>query len=305
MHNLKTYVHILLPLLFAMAALAQNSPTNVQSQLLSVEGRVEVAPKGSATWAPGVTNQLLQNGDRIRTGVRSRATIQLSDRSVLRLNELTTLEIRPPQSASASAGFELKSGASYFFNRERPGSVEFRTPLASGAIRGTEFNLLVAENGRTEVTLLDGLVDLSNDLGTANLLSGEQGVVEPGQPPRKTAMLDARSIIQWVLYYPAVIDVDHHGLSLGRFAGGRGEVSGQPAAWVGSGTNLSRRHTAGRRAGGTSNTALAKRHLPLERCAKIHRGHRERFAGFPGQIASPGQRMDGRFLRVAGAVETG
>jgi len=213
MHNLKTYVHILLPLLFAMAALAQNSPTNVQSQLLSVEGRVEVAPKGSATWAPGATNQLLQNGDRIRTGVRSRATIQLSDRSVLRLNELTTLEIRPPQSASASAGFELKSGASYFFNRERPGSVEFRTPLASGAIRGTEFNLLVAENGRTEVTLLDGLVDLSNDLGTANLLSGEQGVVEPGQPPRKTAMLDARSIIQWVLYYPAVIDVDEVGLS--------------------------------------------------------------------------------------------
>ena len=215
LHILKTRAPLLALLFFASAAVAQDTPATASSRLLAVEGKVEVARSGVAAWTPGGTNQSLQNGDRVRTGVRSRATIQLSDRSVLRVNELTTLEIRPPQSAGASAGFEMKSGASYFFNRERPGSVEFRTPLASGAIRGTEFHLLVAENGRTEVTLLDGLVDLKNDLGTANLSSGEQGVVDPGQPPRKTAMLDASSIIQWVLYYPAIIDVDEVGLSDG------------------------------------------------------------------------------------------
>ena len=178
-----------------------------------MEGKVEVARAGSAVWTAGVTNQPLQIRDRVRTGVRSRATIQLSDRSILRVNELTTLEIRSPQSAGASGSFQMESGASYFFNRERPGAVEFRTPLASGAIRGTEFHLLVAENGRTEVALLDGLVDLSNELGTANLASGDQGVVEPGQPPRKTAMLDAGSIIQWVLYYPAILDADELSLA--------------------------------------------------------------------------------------------
>ena len=186
-----------------------------------------MAPSGTAVWTAGNTNQPLQNGDRVRTGRRSRATLQLSDRSLSRMDELTTLEIQPPKSAGAEAGFEMKSGASYFLNRERPGSVEFRTPLASGAIRGTEFHLLVSTNGHTELALLDGQVDLQNDLGTANLSSGDLGVVDPGQKPRRTAMLDASSIIQWVLYYPAVIDADEVGLSDGE----RTALAGSLAAY--------------------------------------------------------------------------
>jgi hypothetical protein len=191
--------------LFAATALAQTPPS---SRLLTAEGKVEVARAGQAAWNAGITNQTLTNGDRIRTGSRSRATIRLSDASVLVVKELTTLEIRPPQAAGANSGFDMKSGGSYFFNRERPGTVEFRTPLASGAIRGTEFHLTVAENGRTEVALFDGAVELTNDLGGASLVSNEQAVVDPGQAPRKTAMLEASSIIQWVLYYPAVLDAD-------------------------------------------------------------------------------------------------
>jgi tetratricopeptide (TPR) repeat protein len=185
---------------------AQTPATFEPGRLLALEGRVEVARAGSANWTTAATNALLSVGDRVRTGLRSRATLQLSDRSILRLNELTTMEIRPPQAAGANAGFEQKSGSSYFFNRERPGSVEFRTPLASGAIRGTEFHLHVAENGRTEVALLDGAVDLGNEAGQTRLASGEQAVVEPGEAPRKTALLDVTSVIQWVLYYPAILD---------------------------------------------------------------------------------------------------
>ncbi len=207
---MKTLYHFAL-VWFVVIAQAQNG--SAPARLLTVEGKVEVARSGLATWTPATTNLLLQNSDRVRTGLRSRATLQLSDRSVLRLNELTTMEVRPPKSAGANAGFELKNGASYFFNRERPGSVEFRTPLASGAIRGTEFHLLVLENGHTEVTLVDGLVDLQNEVATVNLVSGEQGIVDAGQAPRKTAVLDASGIIQWVIYYPAVLDVDEIGLS--------------------------------------------------------------------------------------------
>ena len=199
-----TFVKTLIGLLLSFvcfAALAQ-TPKDASSRLLSAEGKVEVARAGQAAWSAGATNQVLQNGDRVRTGVRSRATIRLSDMSVLAVKELTTLEIRPPQAPGANSGFDLKSGGSYFFNRERAGTVEFRTPLASGAIRGTEFHLLVAENGRTEVALFDGAVELTNAFGGTSLSSGEQGVVDPGQPPRKTAMLEASSIIQWVLYYP-------------------------------------------------------------------------------------------------------
>jgi len=196
------------------AALAQN-PKDPSSRLLTAEGKVEIARAGQAAWAAGATNQTLANGDRVRTGIRSRATIQLSGANVLVVKELTTLEIRPPQTPGANNGFEQKSGSSYFFNRERPGTVEFRTPLASGAIRGTEAHIFVAENGHTEVALFEGAVELTNGFGGTNLLSGEAAVVDPGQPPRKTAMLEASSIIQWVLYYPAILDADELGLSDG------------------------------------------------------------------------------------------
>ncbi len=44
-----------------------------------------------------------------------------------------------------------------------------------------------------------------NELGEVNLKSGEQGSVEKGKAPTKTAVLEAINIIQWSLYYPGVL----------------------------------------------------------------------------------------------------
>ena len=58
-------------------------------------------------------------------------------------------------------------------------------------IRGTEFVLAVEEGGRTTVSVLDGEVELSNAAGQTSLITGEEGVMEPGQAPRRTAVLNA------------------------------------------------------------------------------------------------------------------
>lgn len=183
--------------------------------LLTLEGKVEISRTASATWSAGETNQVLHVGDRLRTGIRSRATVRLSNLSVLRVNELTTLQIQPPSAPGKQAGLDLKSGAAYFLSRERPTETEFRTPLASGAIRGTEFHLAVADDGRSVVTLLDGAIMLSNEQGAVELASGEEATVEPGKAPTKTAALYALNTIQWCLYYPAVLDADEIGLGAG------------------------------------------------------------------------------------------
>ena len=194
-----------------LSAQTSAAPGTNDSVLLTVEGKVEVSSGGD--WAAGKTNQLLHVGDRLRTGARSRATVRLSNFTVLRVSELTTVQIQSPSKAENQPVLNLKSGAAYFFSREKPTELEFRTPLASGAIRGTEFNLAVAEDGRTVVTLLDGEIALSNDLGQIALASGEQGTVDRGKAPTKTAVIDAINIIQWCLYYPGVLDVDELNLS--------------------------------------------------------------------------------------------
>lgn len=201
----------LIVLLWAQLLSAQTPaalPAAHDALLLVIENKVETAPAGSMTWTPARTNQILHVGDRLRTGLRSRVTVRLSNLTVLRVNELTTLQIQPPSAPGKQATLNLEKGAAYFFSRERPAEMEFRTPIASGAIRGTEFNLAVAGDDKTVVTLLDGEVALTNQSGGVNLISGDQGIVEPGQMPTKTAVINTINIIQWCLYYPAVLDVD-------------------------------------------------------------------------------------------------
>ncbi len=211
---------ILFPIFVAAAIIAfqregraqADSGTNQAGLVLTAEGVVEVVRAGNPQWASATTNLVLAFGDSLRTGPHSRATVRLSDLSVVRMNEKTVLEIRPQADAKGSL-LDLKSGSTYFFNRSKPSSIQFHTPLISGAIRGTEFNLAAAEDGQTTVTLIEGEVALNNAKGELVLQSGEQGIVEPGQAPRKTAVLNAINIIQWNLYYPAVLDPDELGLS--------------------------------------------------------------------------------------------
>ncbi|MDB6123592.1 MAG: TonB-dependent receptor [Pedosphaera sp.] len=209
------YLLLLAAAFFNFTKLAHAEPTSVTNQagiILTIERTVEVARSGSLQWTPATTNLSLRFGDSLRTGPGSRATVRLSDLSILRVNEKTVLEIRSQTEAKGSL-LDLKSGSSYFFNRSKPASLQFHTPLISGAIRGTEFNLAAEEDGRTVVTLLEGEVALNNAKGDLVLQSGEQGIVDPGQAPRKTAVLQAINIIQWSLYYPAVLDLDEIGLS--------------------------------------------------------------------------------------------
>src|ERR1051326_8621197 len=64
--------------------------------LVERQGKVEIARKGSAAWTMAKADDVLQVGDRIRTGLRARATLRWSELAVIRVDELTSLELQPP-----------------------------------------------------------------------------------------------------------------------------------------------------------------------------------------------------------------
>src|SRR4051812_13713223 len=187
-------------------------PPTAHHELLNPQGSVEVLRKGANAWTPATTNLFLFPGDAVRTGKDSRAAIRLSNDSVVRLDQLTVMRFPEPTSPRKRFLVNLLKGAAYFFHRERPVQTDFEAPLVSGAIRGTEFNLAVEENGRTVLTLLDGEVELSNAQGQLTLQGRDQAIVEPGAGPARTAVIDTVNVIQWCLYYPAVIDPVELGL---------------------------------------------------------------------------------------------
>ena len=197
---------ILCPFIHPLLQAADAQINNPQTRILSTQGKVDIFRKESQLWIPAKVSMPLSNGDVVRTGRRSKASLQMTDKTLLKIRQLTTMVIQPPEKKGAQPLLNLRSGSVFFFSRESPKEVPFRTSLTSGAIRGTEFELTAIEEGATTLTMVDGLVNLSTTTATVSAIGGEQVVIEPGQSPRKTPMLNAESIIQWTLYYPGILD---------------------------------------------------------------------------------------------------
>ena len=176
-----------------------------KSRILEVAGTVQMASAGSDDWKAARPGTLIKPGDQIRTQSRSRATIQLSDKSILRIRERTLVVIEAPK-VKKTGGFNLLRGALFFLNREKPDQIEFNTPLASGAIRGTEFLISVDEvDGTMDLSVYQGEVALNTDQSEWSVTSGEQIRVERNKRPQKTALINAINQIQWALYYPTFL----------------------------------------------------------------------------------------------------
>ncbi|MEK0447811.1 MAG: hypothetical protein RL088_79 [Verrucomicrobiota bacterium] len=197
----------------AVICLFLASPASIWAQdaeLIQKEEIVEKKLRTGGAWTNADKGATFQPLDKVRTGELSRAVVRLSDKSELRLDELTEAEIEPGKAV------EVKSGGGYFFSREKAEQLQIRTPAVNGALRGTQIIVRVAKGGRTTMTLLEGELALSNKAGSLTLRSGEQAEIVPGGAPRKTAVIEAKDVanlVQWALYYPAVIPPNEFGLS--------------------------------------------------------------------------------------------
>jgi tetratricopeptide (TPR) repeat protein len=174
-----------------------------RSVLLELEGRVMVARAPSDRWEAAATNTILKAGDRVRTMESSRAVILLSDHSTLRLGPDTLIQIPAERSNSA---LELLRGLLYYFHRDKPGTLPVRTPSAYAVILGTEFAMKAGPDG-TQIDVIDGQVAVTNEAGGLSLRSGESATVGMGQSPARITGVNVINLVQWVLYYPAVLDL--------------------------------------------------------------------------------------------------
>ncbi len=195
---------------YPVIASAQNTPQTEDDSVMvvSIEGKLETAPAGTENWTTARVDQKLRPGDRIRTGEASRALLRSAASGDLVVRGASLQTIYAPRAGSSRPVFELARGFFYFFTRGQPMEIDFFNRLASAASRQTEFLVQVDDDG-IKITVFDGTVDLTNAQGGVNIQPGEQGVATlPGLVPTKSVALAATNLIQWVLYYPGVLDVD-------------------------------------------------------------------------------------------------
>jgi len=194
------------------------------AKIISVQGRAEVLKGGRPPWLPAANLQLLDNGDTIRTLAQSRAVILLADETQMKLNANSTLELRSIRQTSGlimriaqiSAAqsdqslLHLATGQIWLRSKLKPANVRVSTAAVTAAIRGTEFDLKVTDDGESILTMLEGLVDFRNDQGAVLVASGEQARARIGQAPTKSVILRPRDAVQWVLYYPGAISASDY-----------------------------------------------------------------------------------------------
>jgi Flp pilus assembly protein TadD len=173
--------------------------------IVETEGTVEITPAGANAWKAAQANVPLPAGTRVQTRQKSRAVVRLSDQSLLRLGEETIIEIPQP---TGNRVLQFFKGVLYYFHRDKPGVMPVKTPTAYAVVIGTEFEAAVAPDGATTLHLMDGRVDISNELGQLPLKAGETAIARAGQAPARTAALQMSSVIQWALYYPGVLNVE-------------------------------------------------------------------------------------------------
>lgn len=142
--------------------------------------------------------QDLLTGDVLRTNATGQLAILFADRTQIRLGRNSSLRVRQ-MTPGSDAVLELETGT-IWARAERGGpGVEVVTPAATAAIRGTDWTMTV-KGAETSLTVLEGLVELSNPQGSVQVAQGEAAAATIGQAPRKVVIVDSDDREQMLFY---------------------------------------------------------------------------------------------------------
>lgn len=191
LHRLTLAVSLCLHLL---AAHAQDA------EILHLQGPGDRRATESRDWEAAQARQQVAPGGFVRTRGSARMALLLADQTQIRLNQNTVLQVKAVASAGGATRLSLGQGRAWAQTRNvgAGGPLTVDTPAATAAIRGTEWELDVGPDGRTQLTVLSGTVTLSNAQGSLEVGRNEAAMVEVGKAPVRLQLSNPRERVQWV-----------------------------------------------------------------------------------------------------------
>lgn len=181
-------------------ALRAAVPPGAAAEIVSLQGAGDQRPATAADWQPARIAQVVAAGDFVRTRQSAKMALLFADDTQLRLHQNTVLQVKQVATpAQPLTTLLLNSGRAWTQTRRADGSrLNLETPAATAAIRGTDWDLSVEEDGRTVLTVLSGTVEFSNAQGQVSVGANEAAYAEVGKAPVKLVLSQPRDRIQWV-----------------------------------------------------------------------------------------------------------
>jgi len=144
------------------------------------------------------TLQLFE-GDVLRTGDTQQALIEIHDGIQVALNENTSLKLlsRWEKAKGITPILRVQQGEIWVKIVTGPQPLEVETPVASAAVRATEFNIKVQDDGQTILTVIEGSVDFGTAFNTWAVSSATVSYAVRGKRCTKPEPTDVQPATAW------------------------------------------------------------------------------------------------------------
>jgi tetratricopeptide (TPR) repeat protein len=196
---------------FLICALLPPLPSQAagEAEITLLVGKGEKREPESAAWLAAAVKQLIRQGGYVRTLSNSQMGLLLPDRTQIRLNQNSLMQIKSLAEAREWTRNAVRLNAGRAWSQARPQSapqrsapdgarVSMETPTATMSIRGTDWEVEVLPDGSTRLAVLSGTVDMANAHGSISVGRGEAALAEPGRAPLKFQLVNPRERVQWV-----------------------------------------------------------------------------------------------------------
>ena len=178
------------------------------ARAVSIQGNVELRRAHDSVWKAVKLDTKICINDTLRVRKNSRAALRLSNNSMMRLDQKTTVTFPAIEEKDSSSLIDVLKGAIHILTRT-PQPFKIRTPFMNAGVEGTEFFVGV-EADHTRLIVYEGQVSASNDQGSVTLNAQESTVAYKNQLPHKDIIIRSIDAVQWALYYPAIIGNHRH-----------------------------------------------------------------------------------------------
>lgn len=141
------------------------TPEVAKAQLIIESGTVQIKTEGGS-WIPAQNGTLLYQSDTIKTGRNTSVSIVLFKSSIIRLDSNTEVTINEilEQDGETHVKIQQDIGRTWNSISKLSGidNYEVQTPTTIASVRGTSFDVNVTANGKTDIGVENGTVNVSS-----------------------------------------------------------------------------------------------------------------------------------------------
>lgn len=171
-------------------------------EIIAFNGKTEYQENVGTPWQAARIKQPIVADSLIKTGEMSSASLLLIDNAQVKLGQNTLFKVAKiaPGNAPSQPKTQLNllKGRVWAQIKQPLNGLTINTPTVAAGIHGTDWVIDVDDIGNTTLTVLSGVIELSNAYGSLDVKAGEEGSVEVGKAPTKRTLVNAQERVQWV-----------------------------------------------------------------------------------------------------------